>query len=157
MWAGADPRSRGPKVEDVDDSEWSTTALHEASESGNVDVLRRLRPDRSDDLAGMLERAAFRANSDMVAYLLDRGANLNDKPDGGSSALDACLRILGWEELERVEHGDFAIYEESQQKPSRGKAPSGFCFGMAPSGLRMSPRWTSRASDSLQVGAGHPR
>jgi hypothetical protein len=122
MWAGADPRSRGPTVEDADDPEWSTTALHEASEWGNVAVLKRLRPDRGDDLAGMLERAAYRANSDTLEYLLALGANPNDKPLGGSSALDACLRILGWEELDRVEHGDFAVYEESLQKPSSGRS-----------------------------------
>jgi ankyrin repeat protein len=122
IWAGADPRSRGPTVEDADDSEWSTTALHEASESGNVAVLKRLRPDRSDDLAGMIERAASRAHADMLEFLLGLGANPNDKPDRGSSALDACLRVLGWEDLERVEHGDFAVYEESSQKPSRGRS-----------------------------------
>jgi hypothetical protein len=32
MWAGADPRSPGPTVDDSDDSEWSTTALHEAAD-----------------------------------------------------------------------------------------------------------------------------
>jgi len=122
MWAGADPRSSGPTVEDADDSEWSTTALHEACGSGNVGVLKRLRPDQRDDLRGMLERAAERANADTLQYLLALGANPNDKPDGGSSALDSCLRILGWEELERVEHGDFAIYEESPEKPSSGRS-----------------------------------
>ena len=84
-------------------------------------MLKRLRPGRGVDLAGMLERAASRANSDTLEYLLALGANPNDKPLGGSSALDACLRILGWEELERVEHGDFAVYEESLQKPSSGR------------------------------------
>jgi hypothetical protein len=51
MWAGADPRSRGPTVEDNDDSEWSTTALYEACESRNVDVLKRLRPGATTSLA----------------------------------------------------------------------------------------------------------
>jgi hypothetical protein len=122
MWAGADPRSSGPTIEDADDSEWSTTALHEACGSGNVGVLKRFRPDQRDDLRGMLERAAERANADTLDHLLALGANPNDKPDGGSSALDSCLRILGFEELERVEHGDFAIYEESPEKPSSGRS-----------------------------------
>jgi hypothetical protein len=69
----------------------------------------------------MLQRAAERANGDTLEYLLTIGANPNDKPDGGSSALDSCLRILGWEDLERVEHGDFAIYEDSPQKASRAR------------------------------------
>jgi hypothetical protein len=121
MWVGADPRSSGPTVEDADDSEWSTTALHEACGSGNVGVLKPLQPTPSDDLPGMLHRAAERANGDTIEYLLAMGANPNDKPDGGSSALDFCLRILGWEDLERVEHGDFAIYEDSPQKASRAR------------------------------------
>jgi hypothetical protein len=62
------------------------------------------------------------ANGGTIKYLLITGANPNDKPDGGSSALDSCLRILAWEELERVEHGDFAIYEDSPpQKASRAR------------------------------------
>ena len=122
MWAGADPRSSGPTVDDADDSEWATTALQEACGSGVVNVLKHLRPVQSDDLRGMLERAAERANSGALEHLLALGANPNDKPDGGSSALDACLRILGFEELERVEHGDFAIYEESPEKPSSGRS-----------------------------------
>jgi hypothetical protein len=121
MWAGADARSSGPTVEDPDDSEWSTTALHEACWSGNVGVVKRLQPTPSDDLPGMLHRAAERANADTIEYLLALGANPNDKPDDGSSALDSCLRILGWEELDRVEHGDFAIYEDSPQKASRAR------------------------------------
>src|SRR5262249_18720717 len=51
LWAGAGPRSHGPTVEDFADPEWSTTALYEASESGNVAVLKRLQPDHRDDLA----------------------------------------------------------------------------------------------------------
>lgn len=121
LWAGADPRSSGPTVEDSDDSEWSTTALHEAGWSGNVGVLKRLQPTPSDHLPGMLQRAAERANAGTIQYLLTIGVNPNDKPDSGSSALDSCLRILGWEELERVEHGDFAIYEDKPRKLSRAR------------------------------------
>jgi hypothetical protein len=69
----------------------------------------------------MLQRAAERANGGTIEHLLSSGTNPNDKPDGGSSAVDSCLRILGWEELERVEHGDFAIYEDSPQKASRAR------------------------------------
>jgi hypothetical protein len=119
MWAGADPRSTGPTVEDPD--EWSTTALHEACWSDNVGVVKRLQPTPSDDLAGMLHRASERATADIMGYLLTIGAKPNDKADGGSSALDSCLRILGWEDLDRVEHGDFAIYEDSPQKTSRAR------------------------------------
>lgn len=59
-------------VEHIDDAEWHTTAMHEACASGNVDVLKRLKPSPRDDLAGMLERAAFFAHRDVLAYLRAR-------------------------------------------------------------------------------------
>jgi ankyrin repeat protein len=114
IWAGANPRSSGPALDDanhVDDSERHTTAMAEACASGNVDVLKRLKPSSSDDLAGMLERAAFSAHRDVLAYLLDLGANPNDRPDGGSSALEACIRHLGWEDFDRVQYGYRANYQ----------------------------------------------
>ena len=110
MWAGADPRSRGPTLEDIDDPDLYTTALHEACASGNVEILKRLKPNRTDDLAGMLERAAFFAHRDILAHLLDLGANPSDRPDGGSSALEACIRHLGWEDFDRVRYGYGANY-----------------------------------------------
>ena len=82
MWAGANPRSSGPALDDVDhieDPEWHTTAMHEASASGNVDDPQAAEANRADDLAGMLERAAYSAHRDVLAHLLDLGANPNDK------------------------------------------------------------------------------
>ena len=124
MWAGADPRSRGPALDDVDhiaDPEWHTTAFHEASASGNVEILRRLKPTRADDLAGMLERAAFSAHQDVMAYLLDLGANPNDKGDGGSTALEASIRHLGWEDFDRVRYHYGASYQTPGHKVSKGR------------------------------------
>src|SRR5437867_2860844 len=56
MWAGANPRSRGPKVEDEDDggsdeeaaADYST-ALEAACYQANVAVLKRLKPDPERD------------------------------------------------------------------------------------------------------------
>lgn len=124
MWAGANPRSRGPALEDVGhiaDAEWHTTALHEACASGNVEILKRLKPNRTDDLAGMLERAAFFAHRDILAYLFDLGANPNDRPDGGSSALEACIRHLGWEDFDRIRYSYGANYKTPGYKVSKGR------------------------------------
>jgi hypothetical protein len=124
MWAGANPRSRGPALDDVDhidDAEWHTTALHEACASGNVAILKRLKPTRSDDLPSMLERAAFSAHRDILAYLLDLGANPNDRPDGGSSALEACIRHLGWEDFDRIRYNSGAHYQTPAYKVSKGR------------------------------------
>jgi ankyrin repeat protein len=106
MWAGADPRSQGPMPECADDPEMSTTALDEACAAGHLEILKRLKPDSSrDDLGDLLTSAATSARTNVISYLLGLGANPNDKPNGGSSALDACIRHLGWESTDRVLYG----------------------------------------------------
>jgi hypothetical protein len=114
MWAGGNPRSKGPALDDAnhaDDPEWYTTAFDEACASGNVDVLKRLKPRRADDLASMMQRAAFSAHRDILEFLLDLGANPNDKPDGGSTALEACIQHLRWETFDRTRYhyGSFRV------------------------------------------------
>jgi ankyrin repeat protein len=124
MWAGANPRSRGPALDDADhieDAEWHTTALAEACYSGSVESLKRLKPSPTDDLGGMLERAAFSAHRDVLAYLLDLRANPNDRPDGGSTALEACIRHLGWEDFDRIRYGYGPNYKTPADKVSRGR------------------------------------
>jgi hypothetical protein len=124
MWAGANPRSRGPVLDDVEHGgnlEWHTTALLEACGSGNIDILKRLKPTAVDDLAGMLERAAFPAYRDILEYLFDLGAQPNDRPDGGSSALEACMRHLDWEDFERVHNGYGPTYLTPAHKVSKGR------------------------------------
>lgn len=123
IWAGANPRSRGPALDDADhgdDPEWHTTALHEACGSDNVQVLKRLMPTRTDDLDGMLQHAAYYAHHDAMGYLLELGANPNDKVDGGSSALDVCIKHLGWEDFSR-KHGYGAWGMAPGGKVSRGR------------------------------------
>jgi Ankyrin repeats (many copies) len=124
MWAGANPRSRGPALDDADhieDAEWHTTALAEACYSGSVESLKRLKPSPTDDLGGMLERAAFSAHRDVLAYLLERAANPNDRPDGGSTALDACIRHLGWEDFDRIRYGYGPNYKTPADLHRHGK------------------------------------
>jgi hypothetical protein len=105
MWAGADPRSTGPTLDDVDDPDMYTTAFHEACTSGHLEVLKRLKPDPGrDDLGSMLEDAALLVRREIITYLLSLGANPNNRSDGSSSALDACIRHLGWEDKDRILH-----------------------------------------------------
>jgi ankyrin repeat protein len=57
LWAGANPRSRGPDLDDrwADDPECHTTALKEACSKGNLDVLKKLKIDpHTDDLSELL-------------------------------------------------------------------------------------------------------
>ena len=113
MWAGADPRSKGPTLDYPDEPEMDTTALDEASAAGQLEILKRLKLDPNrDDLGGLLTSAATFAHTDVISYLLELGAKPNDKPNGGSSALDACIRHLGWENSDRI------LYGQHQQTPS---------------------------------------
>jgi hypothetical protein len=99
LWAGANPRSCDPNLDKdyTNDPECFTTALREASYSGNVEVLKKLKPDpKQDDLSDLLHCAAVSGRCDAIRYLLEIGANPNDKPNGGSSALDTCLWRLNF-------------------------------------------------------------
>jgi hypothetical protein len=97
LWAGANPRTRGPNLDDrwIDDPECHTTALQEACSKGNLEVLKKLRPDPGlDDLAALIARAA--ASQELIVYLLSFGTSPNDKPNGGSSGLDHLFWHLGF-------------------------------------------------------------
>ena len=99
LWAGANPHSLGPKADEANknDTECFTTALKEASYSGNAEVLKKLKPDPNrDDLGNLLHCAAVSGRTEAIRYLLEIGANPNDKPNGGSSALDTCLWHLNF-------------------------------------------------------------
>jgi hypothetical protein len=99
LWAGASPRTRGPSLDErwADDPECYTTALLEACSKGNLDVLKKLKPDPAiDDLSELLSSVGLSASSEVVTYLLALGANPNNKPNGGSSALDRSFWHLGF-------------------------------------------------------------
>jgi hypothetical protein len=100
MWAGADPRSSGPSLdddEDFDDSEHST-ALTAAAYCENLQILKRLKPEaKRDDVDELLRYAARFGHADVARYLLELGAKPNDKFNGGSTALDNCFESFGYE------------------------------------------------------------
>jgi len=107
MWAGADPRSRGPKLGDEYDGgadeeidEDYTTALKEACYQESLVVLKRLKPDpERDNLTELLNCASFFACKEIIKYLLEIGAKPNDKPNGASMAMDRCLSHLDFEAI----------------------------------------------------------
>lgn len=55
----------------------------------------------------------------VIEFLLDLRADPNDKPDCGSSALDACIRCLGWEDFDRVRCGYGSRYLAPASKVPR--------------------------------------
>jgi hypothetical protein len=99
MWAGGDPRSQGPCLgkDYTEDPGCYTSGLEEACRSENLDVLKKLKPDANrDNLSKLLDCAAIWERKETLGYLLQIGANPNDKPNGGSSALDTVLRHLSF-------------------------------------------------------------
>lgn len=105
LWAGANPRSRGPALDErhADDPECYTTAIEEACTKGNVEVLRKLKPDNTTDhLSELLASAAFSRSKEVFSCLLALGANPNGKDNGGSEALDRCLMHLSFGDVRAI-------------------------------------------------------
>jgi len=65
--------------------------------------VEKLKPDpKKDDLGELLRAAGFYAQSQVIQFLLELGANPNDKPNGGSRAFDECVRHFRFENLSRI-------------------------------------------------------
>jgi hypothetical protein len=91
LWAGANPRSRGPRLYERDDPDCYETALEIAACGESLDVLKRLKPDSNlDNLSELLFLASLREREEMVRYLLGLGAAPNRKMNGGSAPIDRC-------------------------------------------------------------------
>jgi hypothetical protein len=106
MWLGADPRSKGLPTDYLEDKDIADdptsreSALQIACASRKLAILQRLKPDPTlDNLSELMAAAAsIMTTPETVAYLVKLGANINDKADGGSTVLNACLRHFGWRE-----------------------------------------------------------
>ena len=99
LWAGADARAMGASLDEKDptDPDCYVSAMQEACYAGNVEVLKKLKPEAGrDDLEDLLHSVAISGRRDAIRYLLELGAKPNDKENGGSSALDTCIRHLGF-------------------------------------------------------------
>src|SRR5690606_8721053 len=70
----------------------------------------------------LLEEAAFFARGDTMAHLLTLGANPNNRADGDSAALGACIRQLGWEDIGSVLHRHGKNYQTPSYMLSRTRA-----------------------------------
>jgi hypothetical protein len=99
IWAGANPRSKGPTLHDDNEGDESEhlTALMAATYPEDLQILKRLKPDRNtDDLESLLLESARLGHVDAVRYLLELGAKPNGKENGGSAALDNCFESFGY-------------------------------------------------------------
>jgi hypothetical protein len=94
MWAGADPRTKGPRLYERDGSEGYGTAMEAAALGDSFDVLKRLKPNpKADDLGDLLVCASIGGNADIIGYLLKLGANPNCKANGGRQLSIGVCRI----------------------------------------------------------------
>jgi hypothetical protein len=98
LWAGADARSIGPALgEEHDDPEAYSSALKQACYAGKLEIVKRFKPEAGkDDLSDLLHCAAVSGKKDLIGYFLNLGASPNDKPNGGSSAIDSVLWRLAF-------------------------------------------------------------
>jgi hypothetical protein len=83
--------------------ECNTSGLREACYAEDIGALKKLNvdPDR-DDLSDLLQCAAISARQDTLRYLLELGANANDRANGESSALDTGLWRLHFGSFEAL-------------------------------------------------------
>lgn len=118
MWLGASPRTKGLSTDDLDhatadDPDYRQSALQIACSSRKPEILRQLKPDPArDDLRELMAAAGqFTTTPETVAYLVGLGADVNDRPDGGSTVLDSALRYFGWKEA--VWEGPYGAYRRA--------------------------------------------
>lgn len=97
LWAGARADAGVPNPAYDNDPEMLTTPLEEAACAGDLDVLKRLKPqDFPDVLKRLAEAAWLNPSQRLIDYLIDLGAPLNTKASGGSKLLDHLICRLGW-------------------------------------------------------------
>lgn len=92
MWMGADPRLQVSDLREKVRGEEDTSAIEDAVERGNLKILKtmKLEPGK-DDLNALLEFVYVKEDMHIAYYLLKLGADVNNKPNGGSILLERCL------------------------------------------------------------------
>lgn len=99
IWMGADPRLRVPDPRwSSRDEEWTpedcSTPVEDAISKKRLDIIKlmKISPEK-DDLNALLSHVYVRRDEglEVAEYLIKLGANINNKPNGGSSVLDGLL------------------------------------------------------------------
>jgi len=96
MWLGANPRARVPREADESEELWST-ALEAAASKGQLDVIKRLKPNpEKDDVHSLLHESLHCRNMDLVRYWVSLGADINRVESEGWTAHHLVASSLSW-------------------------------------------------------------
>ncbi len=89
LWAGAKPDSVVPDPQSPDDQRLQTTALVEAFGQGRLDIIKRLKPQNYPASIQKAFGEVWRnISKPVIDYLLELGAPLNTKENGGSRLIE---------------------------------------------------------------------
>ncbi|MCC6490204.1 MAG: ankyrin repeat domain-containing protein, partial [Candidatus Hydrogenedentes bacterium] len=95
MWMGADPRMPAPVPSwGTPDPECFVAPVEYAVWRGNVDALKLMKLSAEKDNLNVLLSGAFHGSegsSQTAEFLIELGASINNKPNGGSSVIDSIL------------------------------------------------------------------
>lgn len=86
MWLGANPRAKVPREAGENEEYWETS-LMAAAWKGQLDVIKRLKPDPArDNINQLLHECLYRRHMELVQYWVSLGANKNYVDTDGNSA-----------------------------------------------------------------------
>ena len=96
LWLGANPRATVPIEADDDEVFWETS-LETAAYQGNVEIVKRLKPDPAkDDVNRLLMRSLSHADMAVVRYWISLGADINRAMDDSLSAHAKVIQRMEW-------------------------------------------------------------
>jgi hypothetical protein len=96
MWLGANPRAKVPNEAGESEAYWETS-LMAAAWKGQLDVIKRLKPDPAkDDLNQLLFESIYCRNMDLVRYWISLGADKNHVNADGDSAHEKIISSLAF-------------------------------------------------------------
>ena len=97
LWLGADPRSKIPYDEEDDDPEFWDSALSIAIRMGDLEAVKKMKPNAEQDDLNQLLRIACRSRDlDLIRYFIKRGADPSWIGPDGECALRSAFWNLGW-------------------------------------------------------------
>ena len=97
MWLGANPRTKVPHDADDEDEEYWDTAMQAAAWKGQMDIIKRLKPDPAlDDVNQLLNQSLHCRSMELVRYWVALGADRNHTDAEGHTMHRQIMTSLAW-------------------------------------------------------------